>query len=317
MNIDVVLVIDLTGSMHEWIKAARETLLDSFSDLQKKYPTSSFRLGVVGYRDFSHHSYNEQFIVIPLTRDIKSVQTQMMDMIAAGGDDIAEDVAGALQHVLDMNWNDKNDKNDKNKEDIKVVLWVCDAPAHGKRYHAPEIDDRFPKGDPLGRDPYQQVKKLAEKGVDMTIFRIDPSMDIMIDEFYKAYLSSSYPKSDYSVLNLVFTEIPQQERHSARYHMYRSAAGWIDLETYDQRDIYHERDERDERDEKRNKNGRKSRCGFYRDIDDDEYESEKRGEKLQQKKIYKTCLIPNINHINHIMKVSTTQIVTKSIEREK
>ena len=104
-NVDVVLVMDITSSMFEWINAAKETLLDSFNELKKNYENSTFRIGYVGYRDFSHHSYNDQFVVIPLTTNIDRVMDQINTIVAAGGEDICEDVAGALQHVLEINWN--------------------------------------------------------------------------------------------------------------------------------------------------------------------------------------------------------------------
>lgn len=317
-NVDVVLVMDITSSMFEWIKAAKETLLESFNELKKNYENSTFRIGYVGYRDFSHHSYNDQFVILPLTRDIDSVIQKMNTIIAAGGEDICEDVAGALQHVLDMNWSCKesNDKNKNEDKDIKVVLWVCDAPAHGLKYHSPEVDDRFPKGDPIGREPYQQVKMLAEQGIDMTIFRIDENMDKMIDEFYKAYLSSS-SNASYSVLNLVFTKI---DSGNAGIYGLPPWAGWIDLETYDNEPERYYLNNRGRVDDIRNRNrgylsrGRKSRCGFYIDIDYDRYITRKRGETIYQKTEYSTSLVPSISHI---MKNATTEIVSDSIQRKR
>lgn len=227
-HIDVTLVLDVTGSMQNWINSARRTLLSAFSALQEKYPSSRFRLGCVCYRDIGDA---DRFVLIELTDDIQNVQTQLQNVNAKGGLDTAEDVAGALQKVCELNWNENS---------IKIILWVADAPAHGTKYHDITLGDRFPKGDPNGLDPYQQVKSLAQRGIDMTIFRVNKDVDKMIEQFAKAY--EEYTDSTtFTILDV----ISQDESDSEKDLVIKDFAsistltsGFIDLATYDDSEKY-------------------------------------------------------------------------------
>ena len=174
ITVDVVIVLDCTASMQEWIDAARNTALESFQALQTIHPDATFRLGAVCYRDFGDQ---EQHIIIPLSTEWNIVQDRLKTIHALGGNDEAEDVAGALHHAINMSWD----------ATIKMILMVTDAPPHGKEYHDITISDRYPKGDPPGRKPRAQVKLLAEQGIDLTVFRINPSINTMIRIFEESY----------------------------------------------------------------------------------------------------------------------------------
>ena len=174
-EVDVVVVLDATGSMQTWIDSARTTVLEAFAELQRNFPLARFRLGCVCYRDIGDRT---PFVIMPLSSDFDAVQLALRKVHASGGNDTAEDVAGALQALLELEWN---------AVATKTVLWVADAPAHGLAYHGPTVGDRFPKGDPEGREPSVQVRTMAERGMDLTLFRIDASMDKMIERFAEAY----------------------------------------------------------------------------------------------------------------------------------
>lgn len=178
--VDVIIGMDATGSMGGWINAARDTVLQAFTDLRATYPNAHFRLGLVCYRDYGD---NERFVVQPLTSDIATVQNALRNVAAVGGSDTAEDVAGGMYNILAQ----FREPNPDSADPTRVLLFVADAPAHGARYHTPTVGDRYPKGDPDGRDLFDIVRHLAEMGVDMTLFRINASVDKMIEEVASAY----------------------------------------------------------------------------------------------------------------------------------
>jgi len=188
--IDVILVIDSTGSMQQWINCAKNTLINSFTDIRKEYPNSNIRLGLVCYRDILDE---ERFITSDLTENVQIIQDILKNVKAKGGDDTAEDVAGALEKVIELF------KKDSNENTLKIVLFVTDAPCHGLRYHHITVDDRFPNGDPQGKEPYEQIKELVNMNTDITIFRINSRIDKMIEEFQDAFIGS---RSTLTVLNL-------------------------------------------------------------------------------------------------------------------
>lgn len=174
-TIDVIIGMDATGSMSSWIEAARDTVLKAFDDLRETYPNAHFRLGLVCYRDFGDA---EQFVTCALTENIQDVQNSLRNVKASGGNDTSEDVAGGLARIVDM-----FRAPPQAGGDVRILLFVADAPAHGLRYHAATVSDRYPRGDPEDREPADQMSELARMGVDTTLFRIDKAMDKMIEGF--------------------------------------------------------------------------------------------------------------------------------------
>lgn len=50
-NIDVVVVMDTTGSMSDYIEQAKIDSIIIFEDFKKKNPSSNIRFGFVSYKD--------------------------------------------------------------------------------------------------------------------------------------------------------------------------------------------------------------------------------------------------------------------------
>jgi hypothetical protein len=251
-NIDVIIVMDSTASMQSWINSAKNTLLESFNDIRNKYTESIIRLGLVCYRDIGD---DEQYVVAPLTENIESIQGILKDIRAEGGNDTTEDVAGALEKVLEL-----FRENQRVTDVVRTVLFVTDAPAHGLRYHTITVGDRFPNGDPSGKDPYNQVRELGNMNVDLTIFRVNSLVDKMIEEFEKAFKGTGGA--------LTILDIENQTRSSTdEYNTSLSltsssltsssltssslTSGFIDLSTYDDYDKFSYDKEKDEKDDKK------------------------------------------------------------------
>ena len=194
--VDVLIGMDATGSMGGWIHAARDTVLDAFEDLQRTYPNALFRLGVVCYRDYGDP---QRFVILPFTSKVEEVQQALRKVVAMGGNDAAEDVAGGLHHIVEM----FREPHPQTETPIRVLLFVADAPAHGVRYHTATVSDRFPNGDPDGYEPFDQMRELADMGVDTTLFRIHATMDKMIEEFSTAYEDSG---STFTLLDVASQE---------------------------------------------------------------------------------------------------------------
>lgn len=228
--IDVMIVMDSTGSMQTWINSARDTVLEAFDSIKKDYPVGRIRLGLVCYRDFDVNE-NERFVLHPLTDQINDVQNTLRAVKAKGGDDQAEDVAGGLEKTLEA----FRLPHPASVTPTRICLFVADQPAHGLRYHAITVGDRYPKGDPNGLEPYQQVSELATMGVDMTVFRIDKSMDKMIETFSEAYNGKD---GTFVLLDVVkqFSELDRTSLVRRSFDLPREeslASGFIDLASYD------------------------------------------------------------------------------------
>lgn len=120
-GVDVVFVIDATGSMQRFIDRAREAIDDIIGDISRVVP--DLRFGMVAYRDLQDDWVTRH---IDLTRDRYAVQTFLLDLTAAGGKrdtpDFEEAVEVGLALAKDgLSWRD---------DARRVILLVGDAPYH-------------------------------------------------------------------------------------------------------------------------------------------------------------------------------------------
>jgi len=120
-KIEVVFVLDTTGSMTELIQAAKEKIWSIASTMASAQNAPEIRMGLVAYRD-----RGDQYIThrIDLSSDLDTMYANLMNFKADGGGDRPESVNQALYEAVNkMSWSEDNDT-------YKVVFLVGDAPAH-------------------------------------------------------------------------------------------------------------------------------------------------------------------------------------------
>ena len=116
---DVLFVIDATGSMSSAIRAATDRVTTIAAELEREHSDTDIRFGSICYRD-PVDVRGEKHEVHPFG-DIHSLHNFLKTIDATGGGDGPEDWVGALRHALDLNWRDGT----------RTMIWVADAPAHG------------------------------------------------------------------------------------------------------------------------------------------------------------------------------------------
>lgn len=174
-------LMDCTGSMQAWIHAAKEQIHEMIALTQLEFPHTEFRVAFVGYRDYGDR---QQHVVFRFTSDIRYLCLRISDIQAEGGNDVAEDVAGGLQIVLNM-------FHDIPAAGVRQVIHIADAPAHGMAFHDAAVSDRYPRGDPNGIDPMRSMNILGRRGIDYTFVKINPSTDTMITAFHNAWTADA------------------------------------------------------------------------------------------------------------------------------
>jgi hypothetical protein len=178
--VDVALMLDATASMGDEIQAAAETMISNVEKLKSMYPNCVFRLALVVYRDYDE---DDEFVINDFTTNVESIVAILKGQLAVGGNDAAENVAGALARVLDLSW----------RGDICQVFWVADAPAHGDRYHTSSVSDSYRDGDRGGLDPEILMHRLAKQNIGISFFKMNSTTDKMIDVLDAAYQSGRSP----------------------------------------------------------------------------------------------------------------------------
>jgi Mg-chelatase subunit ChlD len=120
-RVEVVFVLDTTGSMGGLIHAAKEKIWSIASTLAQAQQTPEISMGLVAYRDRGDAYVTR---VVDLDRDLDSMYAQLMDFAADGGGDGPEAVNEALEAAIErMSWS-----TDQNT--YRVVFLVGDAPPH-------------------------------------------------------------------------------------------------------------------------------------------------------------------------------------------
>jgi Mg-chelatase subunit ChlD len=120
-RMEVVFVLDTTGSMGGMIAGAKQKIWAIANKLKSARPTPEIRFGLVGYRD-RRDAYVTR--VFGLTGNLDEVYTNLYAFEAQGGGDEPESVNEALHRaVRDLQWS-------TDPEVLRVVFLVGDARPH-------------------------------------------------------------------------------------------------------------------------------------------------------------------------------------------
>lgn len=100
--VDVVFVLDTTGSMGGLIETAKQKIFSIANTMASAQPAPDIRFGIVAYRDRGD-AYVTQ--VVDLSADLDSITAQLMSLQADGGGDTPESVNEALHNAVHrMSW---------------------------------------------------------------------------------------------------------------------------------------------------------------------------------------------------------------------
>lgn len=120
-EIEVVFVLDTTGSMSGLIQAAKDKVWAIANTLATAEPTPIIRFGLIGYRDKGDDYVTRQF---QLSNDLDAAYTDLFSYEAHGGGDTPEAVNRALNEaVMKIEWS-------ADPTVFRVVYLVGDCPPH-------------------------------------------------------------------------------------------------------------------------------------------------------------------------------------------
>lgn len=160
-KMDVLFIIDATGSMQDTIQAAHDKAEDLAFDLKIQNRTADFQFGCVCYRD-PVDVPTEKNLYFDFSDEIEDLAEFLGEVEAEGGGDGPEDFVGALQTAFTkLTWRDGK----------RAIIWIADAPAHGKLYCGIENhQEEEPKLGPL-------VERLAREGYYFVGISLDGGAD--------------------------------------------------------------------------------------------------------------------------------------------
>lgn len=120
MRLDVLFLLDATGSMGDEITQVQQTIDSIAARIDQIQPRPELRLGLVAYRDRGD-AYVTQ-LYSNFTADVPAFREALLQVSADGGGDTPEDLNEGLNIALNqMSWSE---------EAVRLVFLVADAPAH-------------------------------------------------------------------------------------------------------------------------------------------------------------------------------------------
>jgi len=126
-HIDVVFVVDSTGSMGDEIEVVKQKIRDMIFTISNGQPKPIVRYGLVAYRDRGDLFVTKKF---PLTDGQNDITANISGLSADAGGDTEESVNEALNTAInDMNW-------DNSSNTRKIIFLIGDAGPH-KDYQEP------------------------------------------------------------------------------------------------------------------------------------------------------------------------------------
>jgi len=174
---DICFVCDTTGSMNQYIKTVRETLMDFLKFVSKQLNEDLFiakpRIAFVMFKDKGDKN---QIEIKGFETDYEKVLNFIETVKCVGGGDTCEDLVTPLMKVLDLEWS----------SDLNLVYLILDAPPHGKSYHTDKYSDDYPEDD---KDKY--LEKLAShyrrNNINLAVLKCNDSVNEMIDVLRRYY----------------------------------------------------------------------------------------------------------------------------------
>ncbi len=124
-NIEIMLVVDVTGSMGDEITYLKNELSDVVNRVVNSFGDAKVKLALLFYRDeddAEKFAYSD-FLDVTDSKNLTVQQTYINKQKASGGGDYPEAVDKALEIAVSKQWSDNA---------TKIIFHVLDAPPHAK-----------------------------------------------------------------------------------------------------------------------------------------------------------------------------------------
>ena len=105
-NVDVAFTVDASGSMGGYIKAVKNGIKDIAARIHKKFNDAIVRVAFIAYRD--NNGNGMHFEILDFTESIEEFSEFVRRIRADGGGDKPEDVLGAINKTIHLNWTAAN-----------------------------------------------------------------------------------------------------------------------------------------------------------------------------------------------------------------
>ena len=215
---DLLFVIDATGSMSSYIKAAKDETENISKELRNLYPEYHFQYGYVFYRDpiDSHDDIHE---IIDLTDQVNTLPEKIKKIRAYGGGDLPEDWVGGYKLVNEkINW----------RNGVKVIIHLADAGAHGKEF---TLSDKYPEESEKLKN---ELLKCCQKGIKIFGYVITDDARNSFNQCQNYYRSNggSYEICEFKIEGKDSDSDSDEYKHRIKYKKKKKMKEYSDDDEY-------------------------------------------------------------------------------------
>lgn len=202
-TLDLLFIMDITESMQDLLDETRYSIKYILDKIKQDSPGIDVRLAYEGYRDFEDLKQGERYYTIDFQDNMDVFKKSLDGIIAKGGGDDAEDVAGGLFAGINMSW----------KSNARYAILIADAPGHGKQYHDDDVEDHYLEGDPNKHDLKDLMKLYVKKNINLCLTIITDYTDIMFKEMKKAYNKEAKDSIEKPIIQEVLYDNDEEEEN--------------------------------------------------------------------------------------------------------
>ena len=172
-DFDIIYLLDATGSMENYLSAARDQCINISEQLKEELPHFNFNFGAVVYRD-PIDCPGEKNHVYSLKSDVNLLKEEISQEVAQGGGDGPEDWVGGYDMALDnIAW----------RNGTRLIIHIADAPAHGSEWcNKINHESENPK-------LYTRIQKCVDKKIKIIGFQIGEYPSSAFSKFENEYKS--------------------------------------------------------------------------------------------------------------------------------
>ncbi len=149
----------------------------------------TIRVAFIGYRNEYH---NWSYDVVDFTENLQMLQEKLLVLNASGGKG-CKCLNTVYHHAYTLDWSSNN----------KLIIHIGDSPNHGLKYHELGYPDIFPSKHYSQFPLEMHIRKMAEEGMYLCIFKLTNDTDKTFDIIESSYMKHATHLDRFSINDLV------------------------------------------------------------------------------------------------------------------